>query len=198
MSLDQYGNWQKYQSKNPLQQALITRFLAEVRSLVASLPIRSIADVGCGDGFVLDMLLTPRPNLTGVGADLDHEALSRGRALFPNIPFVRADIRQLPYPARSFDLVVCTEVLEHLPDPQVALREICRVSGRYCLFSVPHEPLFRLSNLIRGKSITRLGNDLDHLQNWSRAGFIRLLKPYLNLLSIRQSFPWLVVLGEVR
>jgi ubiquinone/menaquinone biosynthesis C-methylase UbiE len=198
LSLDQYGNWQKYQSKNPLQQALITRFLAEVRSLVASLPIRSIADVGCGEGFVLDMLLAPRPNLTVVGADLDHEALCRGRTLFPNIPFVRADIRQLPYPAHSFDLVVCTEVLEHLPDPQVALQEMCRVSGRYCLFSVPHEPLFRLSNFIRGKSITRLGNDIDHLQNWSQAGFTRLLNPYLNLLHIKRSFPWLVVLGEAR
>ena len=198
MSVGAYGNWQKYQSRNRLQQALIGRFLARVRSLVAPLPVHSLLDVGCAEGFVLDMLLTTRPDLAVMGADIDHEALARGRALFPGIPFVRADIQRLPYAARSFDLVVCTEVLEHLAHPNAALEEICRVSCRYCLFSIPHEPFFRLSNLVRGKSIARLGNDIDHLQNWSQSGFVRLLQPHLYLLSVTRSFPWLVALGEVR
>ena len=194
----QYGNWQKYQSKNPVQQALINRFLGVLTALVDPLEVRSVLDAGCGEGFVLNMLLQHRPTMNVIGIDIDREAIQRGRKLFPDMPFQVADVLELPHPDDSFDLVVCTEVLEHLADPQTALHEICRVSRRYCLLSVPHEPLFRLSNLLRGKSILRLGNDIDHLHNWTQIAFVRLLQPHLQLVAIRRSFPWQIVLGEVK
>ena len=194
-----YGNWQKYQSKNPLQQALINRFLQEVRDLVAPLPGKSILDAGCGEGFVLNMLLQMRADLEIVaGVDIDAEALGRGCQLFPQVPLLQADILCLPYPSASFDIVVCTEVLEHFQNPGEVLSELRRVSKKYCLFSVPHEPFFRLSNLMRGKSISRLGNDIDHRQNWSQASFVKFLQGYVDVLSVRRSFPWQIVLGQVR
>ena len=194
-----YGNWQKYQSKNPFQQKLIDRFLAQVQAMVAPLPVTSMLDAGCGEGFVLNMLLERCATLElAVGVDIDEEALRRGRRLFPNLVFWQADIAHLPCPANSFDIVIGTEVLEHLHYPAEALTELCRVSKRYCLFSVPHEPFFRLCNLARGKSIFRLGNDIDHYQNWSRAGFIRFLQRHVDVLDIRLSFPWQIVLGQVR
>ena len=39
----------------------------------------------------------------------------------------QSDIRSIPYPDRSFDVVMAAHVLEHLPDPQAALREMVRV-----------------------------------------------------------------------
>jgi hypothetical protein len=54
---------------------------------------------------------------------------------------VFADIQKLPFPDRCFDLVVCTEVLEHLED-DVLLRgisELRRVAGKYLLISVPYK-----------------------------------------------------------
>lgn len=193
-----YGNWQKYQSKNPFQQRLINRFLAQVRAMVAPLPVASVLDAGCGEGFVLNMLVHTCADLKlVVGADIDGEALRRGRTLFPNLVFWQADIAHLPCPANSFDIVIGTEVLEHLRYPSEALAELCRVSKRYCLFSVPHEPFFRLCNLARGKSICRLGNDIDHYQNWSRAAFIKFLRAHLEILDTRLSFPWQIVLGQV-
>lgn len=194
-----YGNWQKYQSKNPLQQALINRFLREVRDLIAPLPGQSILDAGCGEGFVLNMLLEMRGDLEiAVGVDIDAEALGRGRRLFSKVPLLQADILCLPYPSASFDIVVCTEVLEHFRNPAEVLSELRRVSKKYCLFSVPHEPFFRLSNLLRGKSISRLGNDIDHHQNWSQASFVKFLQGYVDILSVKRSFPWQIVLGQVR
>ena len=199
MTDETYGNWQKYQSKNPIQNLLLNRFLDEVRSLVEPLPGRSILDAGCGEAFVLDMLLQARPDLeVAVGIDFDSEARYSGRHLSPHMPLVQA--RQLDCCARTrdLDIVVCTEVLEHFKDPDAALSELCRVSRKYCLLSVPHEPFFRLSNLLRGKSFSRLGNDIDHHQNWSQAGFVALLKDYLDLQAVKRSFPWQLALGQVR
>jgi SAM-dependent methyltransferase len=192
-----HGNWQKYQNKNPLQQRLIGRFLAQVKAIVAPLPIHTVLDVGCAEGFVLNALRQTRPDLSVAGLDFDDAALGRGRRMFPDMPLAQADILRVPCPTSAFDLVLCTEVLEHLPDPAAGLRELGRVSRQYCLLSVPHEPFFRLSSLLRGKNISRLGNDPEHLQNWTQAGFLRFLAPHVTVITIRRSFPWLVVLAQV-
>jgi SAM-dependent methyltransferase len=191
-----HGNWQKYQNKNPLQQRLIGRFLAVVAEMIGPLPIHTLLDVGCAEGFVLSALLRVRPDLAVAGLDLDEEALQRGRQLFPRVGFARANLLNLPCASATFDLVVCTEVLEHLVEPTAGLLELRRVSSRFCLFSVPHEPFFRLGSLLRGKNVSRLGNDPEHLQNWSQAGFVRFLSPYVDVVAVRRSFPWLVVLAQ--
>ncbi len=192
-----YGNWQKYQSKNPIQQVLIGRFMNEVRILLEPLAGRSILDAGCGEAFVLDMVLGACPDLRlAVGIDMDGEALARGRQLFPRIPLLQADILSLPFPEDTFDIVVCTEVLEHFARPEIALRELCRVSRHYCLLSVPHEPFFRASNLLRGKNISRLGNDVEHYQTWSKATFLAFVGQYLDIVKQRLSFPWQIILGK--
>ncbi len=192
----QYGNLQKYKSRNPIQRALIDRFLEAVSSLVAGLPIRTLLDAGCAEGFVLERLLQDSPHLMVQGVDIDAAALVRARKFHSALSFQVADIYRLPFKSDSFDLVLCNQVLEHLADPQQALVELLRVSRYYCLLSVPHEPFFRLSNLLRGKSIARLGNDIGHLHNWSEAAFVRLARPHLEIVTVRKSFPWLIVLGR--
>ena len=44
--------------------------------------------------------------------------------------FVEADVANLPFPDKSFDFVYCSHVLEHVPDPLAACREIMRVGHR--------------------------------------------------------------------
>lgn len=197
MNAATYGNWQKYQNQNPLQKRLIGRFLVAVKAILAPLAVHTVLDVGCAEGFVLNALRQARPDLAVAGLDLDVAALGRGRQLFPGVPFAQASIFHVPcYPA-AFDLVLCTEVLEHLADPAAGLQELCRVSRRYCLLSVPHEPYFRLGSLLRGKNVSRLGNDPEHLQNWSQGSFVRFLASHVSVVTLRRSFPWLIVLAEV-
>lgn len=53
--------------------------------------------------------------------------------------YPQVDIQDLPFPASSFDIVLHSDTLEHVPDPSAALKECRRVlkPGGYCIFTVP-------------------------------------------------------------
>ena len=78
---------------------------------------------------------------------------------------VCASVLALPFAARSFDVVTCLEVLEHLDDPAAAARELARVARRAVVVSVPFEPWFRAGNVLRGNYLAHLGNHPEHVQH---------------------------------
>jgi len=195
----QHGNLQKYQNSNPLQQALIQRFLTRVGTLLSGLEIRTALDAGCAEGFVSAHLREHElAEAAFVGVDLDWAALQRGRTFSPFMQRAYSDVLRLPFGDAQFDLVLSTEVLEHLLDPRLALREFKRVSRRYVLLSVPHEPWFRGLNFLRGKHLRRWGNDPEHVNNWSGRQFADLVAEEMEVLATMGAFPWWVVLGQVR
>ena len=77
---------------------------------------------------------------------------------------MRGDACALPFGDQSFDLVVCLEILEHLPDPAARSGSLARSPRRDACLGVPHEPFLRLGNLRRGGNVTRLGDPTDHRQ----------------------------------
>ena len=96
---------------------LLGRFLRRVSELAASQRPRRILEVGCGEGFVLATLAARLPGSRLDGLELDETALGEARRRCPGAALVRGDACALPFRAESFDLVVCLEVLEHLPEP---------------------------------------------------------------------------------
>lgn len=186
------GNYKKYVSKNPLMQRVTSNFLSEVTSIVERLEVQTILDAGCGEGFVISRLAGKNM----VGLDISMSALDIARAHNPDTPFAVGDIYSMPFKPESFDLVFALEVMEHLHDPEKAMLEMGRMSKRYCLLSVPNEPYFRIMDVLRGKNLSRLGNDIEHLQNWTDGGFVRLLSGHFNVLEVRRPFPWTMVLCE--
>lgn len=108
----------------PLLGALLRRGTFDVSRF------RRILDIGSGAGQILGHLLKEaRPDATVVAADLSHRMLKRAKSrLKTNRPgFIAADVTRLPFADASFDCVTCGWVIEHLPDPQPGLREMCRV-----------------------------------------------------------------------
>jgi hypothetical protein len=83
-------------------------------------------------------------------------------------------------------------VLEHLADPAQALRELVRVSRRHLVVSVPDEPLFRLTNLARGKYVRRWGDHPEHCQHWNRASLTAFLASSADVVEVQSSYPWLI------
>ena len=114
------------------------------------------------------------------------------------IHFSEASIYALPFESKSFDLVVCCEVLEHLESPDRGLAEICRVSSNRVIVSTPREPLWRVLNMLRGKYLSALGNTPGHVQHFTQAGLLDLLCASLHVVAVRAPVPWTVVLGQVR
>jgi SAM-dependent methyltransferase len=58
------------------------------------------------------------------------------------------DIQNLSFADRSFDIVLCQQVLEHVPNPVEAILELRRVARRQLIISVPYEPFFTLCRFL--------------------------------------------------
>jgi len=189
-------NFIKHTSKNPLQKLLIKNFYSSLISLAKPLKAESILDAGCGEGFTMDKLSKNGIGQKIEGVEYSKEAILLGKKLFPYLTFKEGSVYELPYQDNSFDLVVCTEVLEHLEEPSKVLKEILRVSKKYVLISVPNEPFFMLGNFIRGKNLSHLGNDPNHINHWTINSFFGFLKKNgLNIKKIKFPFPWIAVMG---
>ena len=96
------------------------------------------------------------------------------------------------------DLVVCCEVMEHLLEPEEALKKLAFLASPYCLFSVPREPLWRLLNLLRGVYIKKLGNTPGHVQHWSKRSFRRFVSPFFTVIETATPLPWTFLLCRVK
>jgi len=191
------NNYLKHQSKNILQIYLINQFYKKCIDLLSNLKVDSILDAGCGEGYTLQVLKYNNIGTKLIGIDNNEISLKIAKKIFRDINTKRGNIYKIPFKQSFFDLVVCTEVLEHLSKPSDALSELCRVTRSYVLLSVPNEPWFRILNFMRGKNISRLGNDIDHINHWSRKSFKSfLLCNNLSIIKMSSSFPWLIVLAK--
>lgn len=112
-----------------------------VEGLMGMIPERGARalDVGARDGF-LSVQLTSR--FTEVTA-LD---LSRPDISHPGVTCVESDASAMPFEDGRFDLVLCSEVLEHIPSPVLerACAEIVRVARKWVLIGVPFQQDIRL------------------------------------------------------
>ena len=193
-----HGNKQKYASRNPIQRALLGRFLDQVVELVRASGARSVLDVGCGEGYVLHRLAEANLGLTLRGLDMSEEAVAEATSLLgERARVVVGDAREPPFDD-TFDLVLMTEVLEHIPDPEQMLPVLEALTHRHLVLSVPWEPFFMGLNFLRGKHLSDWGNDPEHVNHWGRAGFQRFVEERFEVLRAPVAFPWTLVLARLR
>lgn len=85
-------------------------------------PHKRVLELGCGSGDIL-AALKPR---VGVGIDISQKMVRQARKKYPGLKFYRQDLYRLRL-KQKFDYVVLVDVLDHLPDIYVALRQIKKV-----------------------------------------------------------------------
>lgn len=196
------GNfYDKYRTRNPIARTLMSGFLNAFDRLVQYIPqVGQALEIGCGEGE-LSMRLA-RGGWSVRGYDIAPEAVDEARKRAGNagleIPFQVMDIQDTETDLAPAKLVVCCEVLEHLSDPAKALRMLVELSDPYLLVSVPREPIWRVLNMARGRYLADLGNTPGHIQHWSAAAFLALLRKEVEVLAVRTPLPWTMALCRVR
>jgi hypothetical protein len=146
--------------------------LAEIDRLIPS-EVRSIVDVGAGDGRVLHHLRTSRGSgVTSIAAERSLEALGHVDGPIP----VQASIDALPLRDRAAELVLCCEVLEHLPGPtfRAGLAELGRIADRYILITVPNREVRARADVVCNECGCRYNRE-RHLRSFGAEGLRDLL-----------------------
>ncbi len=200
-----YGNvagnyYDKYHSSNPIARALMNGFLGAFDALAAQTGAASAFEVGCGEGELSMRLLGRGVDVRGcdLEADAVAEANSQSTTAGHGPRFAVRSIYDLADGEISADLLVCCEVLEHLPDPRAGLERLAAQRMGHILLSVPREPIWRVMNCARGKYLSDLGNTPGHLQHWSRKGFLDFVTSAFNIIEVRSPLPWTMVLARPR
>ncbi len=105
--------------------------LAAILSLIDLSTMTLVLDMGCGTGW----LTRQYANLThgqAIGIDFSVESVNAAyskakEAGIYNVKFIAMDAEELQFGDDSFDCIICSEVIEHLLNPQKALEEMARV-----------------------------------------------------------------------
>lgn len=166
----QSANLHKYTYDNRLYQWHINAFLDTLNGFVAQADPTLVLDAGCGEGFVTQYIAERNPDLKITGVDLSREAIEYAKEHFgEKATFRTGSVYKLPFSDKSFDLVVCSEVLEHLDEPLKALQELKRVSRKHVLITVPREPYFKWLNDLG--QLLGTSPDPGHVNFWTKETF---------------------------
>jgi ubiquinone/menaquinone biosynthesis C-methylase UbiE len=169
------------------------RLSAISREVVKRVPAQSkILEVGCGHGQVLWSCY--RRESTMVGIDINPLSVAIARRRFenkPNVTFLEGDVRKMDLKDGSFDCILCTEVIEHVPDPVEVLNEIKRLlkPGGIFVSTVPWEYLLvLLRTLILPVRLAQGRGVLvpEHLHYFTKSSYRNLLEKHFTVLTVRR------------
>lgn len=152
---------------------------------------RLVLDIGCGTGVNSERVAAAGHSVVGV--DLSREAIGKYHAR--RFDGLVCDIEAgLPFAAGTFDAALWSEVIEHIVNPEVALREIRRVlrPGGELVLSTPNSAfwLYRVAAVV-GRTVSELQHP-KHLHFFSRRGLLALLRTEgfeIELATGRNMFP---------
>ena len=99
-----------------------------------------VLDAGCGEGVLSFMMAEKGAEVVGVDLSVPNIKNASARAVSHkglNVSFAVADVEHLPFADNSFDLVVSSHVLEHIPDFDQGMKEIMRVTKSRAVIAIP-------------------------------------------------------------
>lgn len=124
-----------YHSRNPMVRYIHKKRLEIVKSFVYG-NRGKLLDCGCGEGHLLQELSGEK-----YGVDSSRSALRKAGERNPDAEILHGYLEHLPFDDNYFDVVICSEVLEHIKDFPKAVSEIIRVTKKagIMIITVPNE-----------------------------------------------------------
>lgn len=96
----------------------------------------SIADIGCGKGYLLHRIREAHPAASLLGVDVAN------RLEYDHIPFAPGSVTKLPFADNQFDVVICTHTIEHILPLEQAMKELVRITRRRLIIVTPCQRYF--------------------------------------------------------
>lgn len=184
----------EYHSKNPLVRWIFRGRLDAALALgrLGAPDVKTILDIGCGEGAFLAMVSERYPQHVYFGWDV-HPAVEGLKV--PRVSCARMDIlAEQNIPVERFDLIFCLDVLEHFQSLDVALEKIRRMLKKdgVLVLSEPTESVFyRLGRLMLKGTYSSHGGPAAGPHYFDAAGVHRqVLQAGFRLLARKRIFFW--------
>jgi 2-polyprenyl-6-hydroxyphenyl methylase/3-demethylubiquinone-9 3-methyltransferase len=122
---------------------------------------KAVLDLGCAGGFMAEALAARGADVTGIDPAANAIDAARAHAHTTGLR-IGYDVgvgEALPYDDRSFDAVVCVDVLEHVADLNMVLSEVARTlrpGGLFLFDTINRNPLAQLATITIAEDILRL------------------------------------------
>lgn len=147
----------------------------DIAALIRNESYDSLLDVGCGTGFLIDMLVKQHP-AEYVGLDLSTEMIRMAeKKQIPGAGFINGTADNIPFPEDSFDIVTCSQSFHHYPYPEKAMQEAFRVLKPGGLYILSDTGVGGLGGWIDNHILFRLARSGDcHTTN--RKGIARMME----------------------
>lgn len=126
------GTWGDMQKFGPVHRHH-RRIFSEIFKKLPEKDIQSIADIGCGEGSNLHFLKSQFPKANLFGFDISNTAIETAKT-YIDAKFSLLNI-QSEIPSQKFDLVFCSDVVEHLEDDVSAIKNIRQITNGYTLIA---------------------------------------------------------------
>ncbi len=193
--LDKY-----YRQSNVLVRWVERARFRSILQFLSRKPQGDLLEIGCGAGNVLELVPAGRKFAIDLSAFLLGKA--RERLGSKGHYFVQANAGNLPFPNQSFGRILCTEVIEHVPDPGALIKELARLAkpDAVVVITIPNEVwINRVKFLIRASGLTRLllrrspvRENEWHLHDFDLSVIRRLTSGTLRIRETK-AIPWRVV-----
>lgn len=120
--------------KNPEIPRMILEFIQSSKRIL---------DLGCGEGGMISAILNKFPQKEIIGVDISPRRIELLKKKFPKNKFLCEDINKTSIKSNEFDLIICTQVIEHVENDKKLIEEIYRIlkrKGKLYITSVIKNP----------------------------------------------------------
>lgn len=163
-----YG-YEKYLEDKEDIKATFSRRLSTINKLSKK---GNLLDIGCAYGFFLEMARANGWKVKGLELSIEAYRFAKNKL---KLPVLNITLEKAKFKSNSFDVVTMFDVIEHLPDPKAAIREIRRILKPNGLVVITTPDIGSFAAKILGKNWEEVKRVREHIYFFSKATLAKLL-----------------------
>ena len=125
----QWDHMHRYSPAPRHRRKIILNFLKTIQ-------FNDCLDAGCAQGYLLDEI-AKRFNIRGHGCDISSKVIEENMNRFPHLSFHVLDVEKEVLNHKQFDVVISSEVIEHIHDWKGAIHHLTQMTKKYLIITLP-------------------------------------------------------------